>query len=274
MLKKTALVIQIIITILLVVVSFGVAFPAPITFAYISLISGIFIYSSKDLRAKLILSGYLTAPLVISSIIINWPVAFYRPVKGFVRDAITGEPVVGAIFAVRWHTYVGTMAGSVGSDFQKDFSVSDKDGSYTVSGGVYMHPFSMGAQRIIEMKHPLYENDQLTASQDKLLEGGKWSERSWFMLRKDFTLLSCEDKYRPGVIENYSSAVHDITGFGHDYFSYIPLARQLGIVREIDWDKIIASRKKMIESWQDSNTVGELKKDLAQILEASDSAGK
>lgn len=274
MLKKTALVIQIIFTVLLIVVSFGIAFPAPITLAYISLISGIFIYSSKDMRVKLIISGYLISPLVISSILINWPVAFYRPVKGFVRDAITGEPVAGVIFAARWHTYVGTMAGSVGSDFHKSFSVSDKDGSYTVPGGVYIHPFSMGAQRVIEMKHPLYENDQLTASQDKILESGKWSERSWFMLRKDFNLLSCEDKYRPGTIENYSSAVRDIIGFGHDYFSYIPLARELEITGDIDWDKIIVSRKKMIEQWQDTNSVGELKKELEQMMEISDSAGR
>lgn len=63
-----------------------------------------------------------------------YPIRYDGPYKGKVVDAETGRPIKGVVVLGVWYREKVTVAGGVGSYYDADETVTDKDGDFEIKG--------------------------------------------------------------------------------------------------------------------------------------------
>ena len=230
MTKRVALVLYVVASILLVAV--GLLFP-PVCFgaAFLSVLIGVWVFAG-NIKIKLKTTKIVVAIAIVSSLVVQWPIAYSQPISGQVKDTLTGEPISNAIFECEWVKYTGSIGGAVGREFGRSYAVTDKDGRYKISGRLTIHPFSYTAERHITLRHPLYESGKYSyGPYGKLHSGGRFFQFRLGTLRNDIKLIKLEDKYK-----NYRkiAGACDIWDGVNGFSSYIRTAILADVCKTID----------------------------------------
>lgn len=251
---KLSIAVYIVFTVILMFMGAFVMWPAPVGIAAFSIVIGVLLFTKHKKTKYRVIFG-LFVVLILTSITVHWPFVYSLPIKGYVRDRNTGEPVSNAIFECKWVKYSGNVGGREGRDFGQSYAVTDKGGRYRLPGKLTFHPFTLGPERHITLRHPLYTVSKFYP--------GPYLEDELQVFRigsitKDFVLLKLEDNYKNGL-KGVDGTGFTATVDGNIY--YAKLARDLGV--NMDWEKIFRKWDEMAKPY---NGYTQLAKDRIKTL--------
>jgi len=217
----------------------------------LALIGAAFIYLRDKKQRQQAFLG-IGALLVMSSLIIGWPLRYALPIDGRVVDKATGEPVESAIFEVEWWASYASVGGASGKLVDRTYAVSGKDGEYRIAGRLSfpLDPGGYGLTRIVKLRHPLYETamfDDMGRIIDFIeINRIRMTEKirpHISITSKDFKLLKLEDKYKASGKVNSACDVLD----GINEFSpYIRTAILAGVCKTIDLKNVPTAFNKLL----------------------------
>lgn len=229
-------------TVILMVVGAFVMWPSPLGIAIFSIVVGVLLFvRNKKVRYRVIYR--LCVVLALTSITVHWPFVWSLPIKGHVKDEVTGEPVPNAIFECQWVKYSGNVGGQEGHDFGQSYAVTDKEGSYRLPGKLTFHPFSFGPERHVTLSHPLYIGSKFYPGAYR-----RYSDDFQIFrlgsIKNDIKLVKLEDNYKNGLKGNDGSGLgNTLYGMAH----YAELARKLGV--KVDWNHVFKIWDKIAEPY-------------------------
>lgn len=166
----------------------------------------------KYLKWKKILVGLgiVTALVIITSLIIGWPINTFPTIQGKILDATTGEPIENVVVSVNWIKSSPGPAGEITRTIRSDVAVTDKEGKYHIPGLWSFHLLSVFSRGYIGFNHPLYGSKQAVVARErrKIIIGSPALKAypEEFEYRKgvihyDIELLSLEDNFLKAVNE-------------------------------------------------------------------------
>lgn len=139
----------------------------------------------------------------------SWPINKTLPIEGRVTDATTGKPIENVVVScVWWKQYLlGLPGGTQRKRIASEYSITDKDGRYKISGKTSFHILSTFNALDMYINHPLYEGKTIWGFYLKPMGSEEWIYRDEHNKRLDLvskngvvyynlSLLSLEEKYK------------------------------------------------------------------------------
>ena len=232
-----------------------------ITVGTVFFVLGVFLFS-KNKAAKWTTLILVVGLNIFTSVVAGFPVCYSMPMTGYVKDKVTGEPIENAIFEIEWFENHGTVAGNVGYSIGKTYAVSGKDGKYLVGGRFTLDFINPNIDRIVRLRHPLYEtidfmpkDSSLKVLDQECLAKEKESkvfrvgtcniriESKNRVIPYNIKLMKLEDKYRKGLKTErgdlFISEAEDIASY------YGKEAQILGV--NFNWDTIFIEWEKIVK---------------------------